>query len=59
MLYHLRIWTKIQPFSHDFIEAASKICELYVYTMGERAYAVAMVRLLGPIGHFLRDRIIS
>lgn len=53
------MWTKLRPFAHEFIEAASKICEMYVYTMGERAYAVAMVRLLDPTGRFFGDRIIS
>ncbi|CAM6087114.1 unnamed protein product [Calypogeia fissa] len=58
-LNHLQMWTKLRPFAHEFIEAASKICEMYVYTMGERAYAVAMVRLLDPTGRFFGDRIIS
>lgn len=32
---------------------------MYVYTMGERIYALAMARLLDPTGQLFGDRIIS
>ncbi|BBM97737.1 RNA polymerase II C-terminal domain phosphatase-like 3/4 [Marchantia polymorpha subsp. ruderalis] len=58
-LNHLQMWTKLRPFVHDFLDAASKMFEMYVYTMGERTYAVAMARLLDPTGRFFGDRVIS
>lgn len=33
--------------------------EMYVYTMGEKIYALAMARLLDPTGRLFGDRIIS
>ncbi|KAL3700575.1 hypothetical protein R1sor_018597 [Riccia sorocarpa] len=58
-LNHLQMWTKLRPFAHEFLEAASKMFEMYVYTMGERTYAVAMARLLDPTGRYFGDRVIS
>jgi hypothetical protein len=30
---HLALFTKLRPHAHEFLAAASKICQLYVYTM--------------------------
>eukprot|EP00249_Psilotum_nudum_P013762 c24495_g1_i1 orf=821-2596(-) len=58
-LEHLQMWTKLRPFAHKFLEEASKIFEMYVYTMGERVYALAMAQLLDPKGRFFGNRVIS
>ncbi|KAG0611489.1 hypothetical protein M758_7G144200 [Ceratodon purpureus] len=58
-LTSLGMWTKLRPFAHRFLEEASKLYEMYVYTMGERAYAWAMAKLLDPTGQLFGDRIIS
>ena len=65
LLYHLRhiaMWTKLRPYVREFLLSASKMYELYVYTMGARAYASEMVALLDPDGSLgLRqsDRVIG
>ena len=53
------MWTKLRPFVHQFLEAASGMYEMYVYTMGERIYAQAMASLLDPSGRFFGSRVIS
>lgn len=58
-LARLGMWTKLRPFAHKFLEEASKLYEMYVYTMGERVYALAMASLLDPTGQLFGDRIIS
>ncbi|KAG0631953.1 hypothetical protein M758_1G293200 [Ceratodon purpureus] len=58
-LTRLGMWTKLRPFAHKFLEEASKMYEMYVYTMGERVYALAMASLLDPTGQLFGDRIIS
>jgi hypothetical protein len=49
-LRHIRMWTKLRPYVYEFLAAASELYELYVYTMGAKAYAAEMVRLLDPAG---------
>ncbi|XP_002989717.2 RNA polymerase II C-terminal domain phosphatase-like 4 [Selaginella moellendorffii] len=46
----LQLWTKIRPFALEFLAQASKLFDLYVYTMGTRIYAEAMLKLLDPTG---------
>ena len=65
LLHHLGfigMWTKLRPHVHEFLTAVSGMYELYVYTMGSRAYAAEMVRLLDPdgsLGLHGRDRVIG
>ncbi|XP_024385583.1 RNA polymerase II C-terminal domain phosphatase-like 4 [Physcomitrium patens] len=58
-LTKLGMWTKLRPFAHKFLEEASKLYEMYVYTMGEKIYAQAMAELLDPTGQLFGGRIIS
>eukprot|EP00897_Mesotaenium_endlicherianum_P005564 jgi/Mesen1/5035/ME000025S04437 len=58
-LPRLAMWTKLRPGIRAFLEGASRMFEMLVYTNGERAYAHAMARLLDPEGVYFRDRIIS
>lgn len=45
---NLFIYTKIRPFVDEFLYRASKLCDLYLFTMGSRVYAENMARLLDP-----------
>ena len=47
---HMRMWTKLRPYVREFLASASEHFELYVYTMGAKAYAKEMVGLLDPTG---------
>eukprot|EP00252_Welwitschia_mirabilis_P012261 TRINITY_DN2723_c0_g2_i1.p1 TRINITY_DN2723_c0_g2~~TRINITY_DN2723_c0_g2_i1.p1 ORF type:complete len:519 (-),score=110.99 TRINITY_DN2723_c0_g2_i1:215-1771(-) len=55
----LQMWTKLRPFVHKFLEQASEMYEMYVYTMGERGYALRMAKLLDPSGKYFGTRVIS
>eukprot|EP01018_Ginkgo_biloba_P006681 Gb_03795 [translate_table: standard] len=58
-LISLQMWTKLRPFVYKFLEEASKMYEMYVYTMGERTYALKMAKLLDPTGKYFGARVIS
>lgn len=49
-LPQLGLWTKLRPGLHEFLHAIVEKFELYVYTMGARKYAAAVVELLDPDG---------
>ncbi|XP_042486899.1 RNA polymerase II C-terminal domain phosphatase-like 4 isoform X3 [Macadamia integrifolia] len=51
--------TKLRPFIHTFLKEASSMFEMYVYTMGERSYALEMVKLLDPRRVYFSSRVIS
>ena len=51
--------TKLRPFVHTFLEEASKLFEMYLYSMGERGYALEMAELLDPQNKYFHSRIIS
>ena len=38
-LQHLALFTKLRPHVHEFLAAASRLCQLYIYTMGDKNYA--------------------
>ncbi|OMO80480.1 NLI interacting factor [Corchorus olitorius] len=55
-----RNWvTKLRPFVHKFLKEASKMFEMYIYTMGTRGYALQMAKLLDPQGEYFNGRVIS
>eukprot|EP00850_Spirogloea_muscicola_P005717 SM000026S08966 [mRNA] locus=s26:765347:771773:- [translate_table: standard] len=56
---HIAMWTKLRPGIWRFLIRASQLYELHVYTMGNRAYATEMARLLDPTGELFAGRIIS
>lgn len=58
-LMSLQMWTKLRPFVHKFLEEANEMYEMYVYTMGERGYALKMAKLLDPTGKYFGTRVIS
>eukprot|EP00898_Chlorokybus_atmophyticus_P005334 jgi/Chlat1/5801/Chrsp4S06276 len=58
-LKHLAMWTKLRPYVREFLQKAGERFLMYVYTMGERAYAAEMAKLLDPDGRFFGPRVIS
>ncbi|CAH8280060.1 unnamed protein product [Arabidopsis lyrata] len=59
MLEFMHMMTKLRPFVHSFLKEASEMFVMYIYTMGDRAYARQMAKLLDPRGEYFGDRIIS
>ncbi|XP_034577622.1 RNA polymerase II C-terminal domain phosphatase-like 4 [Setaria viridis] len=57
--YGVPVLTKLRPFARGFLEQASAMFEMHVYTLASRAYAMAAVRLLDPDGVFFGARIVS
>ncbi|XP_071686391.1 RNA polymerase II C-terminal domain phosphatase-like 4 [Rutidosis leptorrhynchoides] len=51
--------TKLRPFVHTFLKEASKLFEMYIYTMGERAYALEMANLLDPGKVYFDSKVIA
>lgn len=54
-VYHV----KLRPKVRQFLETATALFELHVYTMGSRAYARACCQILDPTGRLFHDRILS
>ncbi|XVF54610.1 hypothetical protein PTKIN_Ptkin05aG0195600 [Pterospermum kingtungense] len=59
MLKYMRRMTKLRPFVHTFLKEASKMYEMYIYTLASRAYALEMAKLLDPKGEYFNGRVIS
>lgn len=51
--------TKLRPFVHTFLKEASRLFEMYIYTMGERAYALEVARVLDPGRVYFNSKVIS
>ncbi|MCL7035124.1 hypothetical protein MKW94_027881 [Papaver nudicaule] len=61
-LFHVpsvHMFTKLRPFVRTFLKEASSMFEMYIYTMGERAYAMKMAELLDPERIYFDSRVIS
>lgn len=56
---HMGMWTKLRPGIWNFLEKASKLFELHLYTMGNKLYATEMAKLLDPKGTLFAGRVIS
>lgn len=60
---NLLIWkpliTKLRPFVREFLEEASKLFELYIYTMGDRNYALRMAEFLDPENVYFNSKVIT
>uniref|UniRef100_A0A2P2KLG1 RNA polymerase II C-terminal domain phosphatase-like n=2 Tax=Rhizophora mucronata TaxID=61149 RepID=A0A2P2KLG1_RHIMU len=59
MLDFMHMMTKLRPFVRTFLREASQMFEMYIYTMGDRAYALEMAKILDPRREYFGDRIIS
>lgn len=55
----IHMMTKLRPFVHTFLKEASSLFEMYIYTMGERPYALEMAKLLDPGGIYFHSRVIA
>lgn len=55
----MRMMTKLRPYVRTFLEEASSMFEMYIYTMGERPYAIEMAKLLDPGNLYFNSRVIS
>lgn len=51
--------TKLRPFVRTFLKEASQMFEMYIYTMGDRAYALEMAKLLDPGREYFNAKVIS
>ncbi|XP_057529184.1 RNA polymerase II C-terminal domain phosphatase-like 3 [Amaranthus tricolor] len=56
---HMAMWTKLRPGIWTFLEKASKLYELHLYTMGNKLYATEMAKVLDPKGSLFAGRVIS
>ena len=50
---------KVRPGLADFLEEVTKMYELHVYTMGTRAYADAVAKIVDPHRKYFGDRVLS
>ncbi|KAL7224238.1 hypothetical protein ACSBR1_025659 [Camellia fascicularis] len=55
----IHMMTKLRPFVHSFLKEASNLFEMYIYTMGERPYALEMANLLDPGRVYFSSRVIA
>ncbi|XP_029129573.1 RNA polymerase II C-terminal domain phosphatase-like 4 isoform X1 [Cajanus cajan] len=58
-LEHMHMMTKLRPFVRPFLKEASEMFEMYIYTMGDRPYALEMAKLLDPQGKYFNAKVIS
>ncbi|KAL9261354.1 RNA polymerase II C-terminal domain phosphatase-like 4-like protein [Drosera capensis] len=59
LMHSMGMMTKLRPFVRSFLEEASKLFELHIYTMGEKRYAIEMAKLLDPDNKYFESRVIS
>lgn len=52
-------YIKLRPGLEEFLETMSKYYELHIYTMGTRAYAHNIAKIVDPHGKIFADRILS
>jgi RNA polymerase II subunit A C-terminal domain phosphatase len=52
-------YIKLRPCLKDFLQNISKLYELHIYTMGTRAYAKAIAKIVDPQRKIFGDRILS
>ncbi|KAF5178366.1 Rna polymerase ii c-terminal domain phosphatase-like [Thalictrum thalictroides] len=57
--YSANMLTKLRPYVRSFLKEASKMFDMYIYTKGERCYALAMAQLLDPEGKYFKDKVLS
>ncbi|POR31698.1 RNA polymerase II subunit A C-terminal domain phosphatase [Tolypocladium paradoxum] len=52
-------YIKLRPGLHEFLEEVASLYELHVYTMGTRAYALNIARIVDPDRKLFGNRVIS
>ncbi|CAI0542410.1 unnamed protein product [Linum tenue] len=58
-LSFMNMMTKLRPYVHTFLKEASQMFEMYIYTMGDKAYALEMAKLLDPRNEYFHAKVIS
>ncbi|GAV63504.1 BRCT domain-containing protein/NIF domain-containing protein [Cephalotus follicularis] len=58
-LESIGLLVKLRPFARTFLKQVSTMFEMYLYTRGERRYALDVTELLDPEATYFGDRIIS
>ncbi|XP_057419953.1 RNA polymerase II C-terminal domain phosphatase-like 4 isoform X2 [Lotus japonicus] len=58
-LEHMHMMTKLRPSVRTFLKEANEMFEMYIYTMGDRPYALEMAKLLDPRGEYFNAKVIS
>uniref|UniRef100_A0ACD5U3K3 Uncharacterized protein n=1 Tax=Avena sativa TaxID=4498 RepID=A0ACD5U3K3_AVESA len=58
-LQGIHMLTKLRPFVRKFLEEASNMFEMYIYTMGDKAYAIEIAKLLDPGNIYFGSKVIS
>ncbi|AED96467.1 putative protein-serine/threonine phosphatase [Arabidopsis thaliana] len=57
--YSSEFLIKLRPFVHEFLKEANKMFSMYVYTMGDRDYAMNVLNLIDPEKVYFGDRVIT
>lgn len=52
-------YVKLRPGLAEFLQRASELYELHIYTMATRNYALAIAHIIDPTGEYFGDRILS
>ncbi|RLN31128.1 RNA polymerase II C-terminal domain phosphatase-like 4 [Panicum miliaceum] len=55
----MQMLTKLRPFVRNFLKEASNMFEMYIYTMGDKAYAIEIAKLLDPTNVYFPSKVIS
>lgn len=55
----MHMLTKLRPFVREFLKEASNMFEMYIYTMGDKAYAIEIAKLLDPNNVYFPSKVIS
>jgi RNA polymerase II C-terminal domain phosphatase-like 3/4 len=55
----MQMLTKLRPFVCKFLKEASNMFEMYIYTMGDKAYAIEIAKLLDPTNVYFPSKVIS
>ncbi|VAH32154.1 unnamed protein product [Triticum turgidum subsp. durum] len=55
----MQMLTKLRPFVRKFLKEASNMFEMYIYTMGDKAYAIEIAKLLDPHNVYFNSKVIS
>ncbi|XP_006654357.1 RNA polymerase II C-terminal domain phosphatase-like 4 [Oryza brachyantha] len=55
----MQMLTKLRPFVREFLKEASNMFEMYIYTMGDKAYAIEIAKLLDPENVYFGSNVIS
>ncbi|KAG2619542.1 RNA polymerase II C-terminal domain phosphatase-like 4 isoform X1 [Panicum virgatum] len=59
MLDSMQMLTKLRPFVRKFLKEASNMFEMYIYTMGDKDYAIEIAKLLDPTNVYFPSKVIS